>query len=75
MLTQCAANPRVQPNEVKVAAHQFQPTVGRELFVTKLTRKFVLDRRASFPLAKGSGFILHLLAQVRSKFGVTAPIT
>src|ERR1700674_5024675 len=44
MLTQCASNPRVQPNELKVAAHQFQPAVGSELFVTELDRKLSLDR-------------------------------
>src|ERR1700732_2763812 len=44
MLAQYAANPRVQPNELKVAAHQFPPTGGSELFVTKINRKFVLDR-------------------------------
>src|ERR1700716_2980750 len=44
MLTQCASNPRVQPNELKVAAHQFQPAVRSELFVTELDRKLSLDR-------------------------------
>src|ERR1700674_1078266 len=43
MLTQCASNPRVQPNELKVAAHQFQPAVRSELFVTELDRKLSLD--------------------------------
>src|SRR5580658_2980895 len=44
MLTQCASNPRVQPNQLKVAAHQFQPAVRSELFVTELDRKLSLDR-------------------------------
>src|ERR1039458_10078549 len=44
MLTQCASNPRVQPNELKVAAHQFQPAVRSELFVTEPDRKLSLDR-------------------------------
>src|ERR1700704_457374 len=44
MLTQCASNPRVQPNELKVAAHQFQPAIRSELFVTELDRKLSLDR-------------------------------
>src|SRR5580658_10068481 len=44
MLTQGASNPRVQPNELKVAAHQFQPAVRSELFVTELDRKLSLDR-------------------------------
>src|SRR3981081_3934185 len=44
MLTQCASNPRVHPNELKVAAHQFQPAVRSELFVTELDRKLSLDR-------------------------------
>src|SRR5258708_32322391 len=44
MLTQCASNPRVQPNELKVAAHQFQSAVGSELIVTELDSKLLLDR-------------------------------
>src|SRR3981189_2781623 len=44
MLTQGASNPRVQPNELKVAAHQFQPAVRSELFGTELDRKLSLDR-------------------------------
>src|ERR1700676_3675869 len=44
MLTQGASNPRVQPNELKEAAHQFQPAVRSELFVTELDRKLSLDR-------------------------------
>src|SRR3981189_577797 len=43
MLTQGASNPRVQPNELKVAAHQFQPAVRSELFGTELDRKLSLD--------------------------------
>src|SRR3979411_1162739 len=37
-------DPCVQPNELKVAAHQFQPAVRSELFVTELDRKLSLDR-------------------------------
>src|ERR1700693_244616 len=44
MLTQCAANPRLQLDELKVAAHQFQSAVGSELLVTELDRKLLLDR-------------------------------
>src|SRR5271167_3953344 len=44
MLTQCASNPRVQLDELKVAAYQFQPTVRSQLLVTKLDRKISLDR-------------------------------
>src|SRR5580700_5756214 len=44
MLTQCASNPRLQPNELKVEAYQFQPAVRSELFVTELDRKLSLDR-------------------------------
>src|ERR1700682_4358179 len=43
MLSQCASNPRGQANELKVAAHQFQPAVRSELFVTELDRKLSLD--------------------------------
>src|ERR1700722_6093156 len=58
MLTQCASNPRVQPNELKVAAHQFQPAVRSELFVTELDRKLSLDRPLQPPyltLRRGDG--------------------
>src|SRR5271169_1626810 len=44
MLTQRSANPRLQLNELKVAAHQFQSAVGSELLVTELDRKLLLDR-------------------------------
>src|ERR1700738_4228786 len=44
MITKCAPNPRVQPDQLKVAAYQFQPAVGSELFVTELDRKLSLDR-------------------------------
>src|SRR6202011_811742 len=44
MLIQCVSNPRDQPNELKVAAHQFQPAARSELFVTELDRKLSLDR-------------------------------
>src|SRR5271167_4250582 len=44
MLTQRAPNPRVQPDKLKIAAHQFQTAVGSEPFVTELDRKFALDR-------------------------------
>src|ERR1700720_5058945 len=44
MLTQRAPNSRVQPDQLKVAAHQFQTAVGSVLFVTELNRKFALDR-------------------------------
>src|SRR5580704_2304307 len=44
MLTQRASNPRVQPDQLKVAAYQFQPAVRSELFVTELDRKLSLDR-------------------------------
>src|SRR5271155_5020938 len=44
MLTQRVPNSRVQPDQLKVAAHQFQTAVGSELFVTELDRKFALDR-------------------------------
>src|ERR1700688_3862770 len=44
MLTQRAANPRLQLDELKVAAHQFQSAVGSELLVTELDRKLLLDR-------------------------------
>src|ERR1700722_13238603 len=44
MLTQRSANPRLQFDELKVGAHQFQSAVGRELLVTKLDRKLLLDR-------------------------------
>src|SRR5271165_4297765 len=43
MLTQCAPNARLQPEELKIAAHQFQPAVGRELLMTELDRKLSLD--------------------------------
>src|ERR1700730_15835609 len=43
MLTQRAPNSRVQPDQLKVAAHQFQTAVGSELFVTELDRKSALD--------------------------------
>src|SRR6202011_3674881 len=43
MLTQRASNPRVQPDQLKVAAYQFQPAVRSELFVTELDRKLSLD--------------------------------
>src|ERR1700722_10544124 len=44
MLTQRSANPRLQFDELKVAAHQFQSAVGSELLVTELDRKLLLDR-------------------------------
>src|ERR1700675_4634435 len=44
MLTQRSANPRLQLDELKVAAHQFQSAVGSELLVTELDRKLLLDR-------------------------------
>src|SRR6202165_3631875 len=44
MLTQRAPNSRVELDQLKVAAHQFQSAVGSELFVTELDRKFSLDR-------------------------------
>jgi hypothetical protein len=47
MLTQGTSNPWIQPNELKVAAHQFQTTVGSELLVTELDRKLVLDHPAT----------------------------
>src|SRR5579863_5431252 len=44
MLTQRSSNPRLQLDELKVAAHQFQSAVGSELLVTELDRKLLLDR-------------------------------
>src|ERR1700688_1769105 len=44
MLTQRSANPRLQFDELKVAAHQFQSAVGSELLVSELDRKLLLDR-------------------------------
>src|ERR1700692_144963 len=44
MLTQRSANPHLQLDELKVAAHQFQSAVGSELLVTELDRKLLLDR-------------------------------
>src|SRR5208283_1567046 len=44
MLIQRTSNPCVQPNEVKVAAHQFQSAIGSELLVTELDRKLLPDR-------------------------------
>src|ERR1700681_4174391 len=44
MLTQRSANPRLQLDKLKVAAHQFQSAVGSELLVTELDRKLLLDR-------------------------------
>src|SRR6202051_1120548 len=44
MLTQRSANPHLQLDDLKVAAHQFQSAVGSELLVTELDRKLLLDR-------------------------------
>src|SRR3984893_11988514 len=44
MLTQRSSNPRLQLDEVKVAAQQFQSAVGSELLVTELDWKLLLDR-------------------------------
>src|SRR4029077_8625398 len=44
MLTQCVSNPRVQLDELKVAAYQFQTAVRSELLVNELDRKLSLDR-------------------------------
>src|SRR6202011_3303655 len=44
MLTHRAPNSRVQPDQLEVAAHQFQSAVGSELLVTELDRKLLLDR-------------------------------
>src|ERR1700723_810434 len=44
MLTQPSSNPRLQPDDLKVAAHQFQSAVGSELLVTELDWKLLLDR-------------------------------
>src|SRR6202795_2878222 len=44
MLTQRSSNPRLQLDELKVAAHQFQSAVGSELLVTELDWKLLLDR-------------------------------
>src|SRR6267378_2414517 len=44
MLTQRTSNSRVQPNQLKVAAHQFQSAVGSELLMTELYGKLSLDR-------------------------------
>src|ERR1700680_4044074 len=44
MLTQRSANPRLQLDELKVAAHQFQSAVRSELLVTELDRKLLPDR-------------------------------
>src|SRR5580704_5605972 len=44
MLTQRSAHPRLQLDQLKVAAHQFQSAVGSELLMTELERKLLLDR-------------------------------
>src|ERR1700693_6230031 len=44
MPTQRSANPRLQLDELKVAAHQFQSAVRSELLVTELDRKLLPDR-------------------------------
>src|ERR1700730_2710459 len=44
MLTQRSSNPRLQLDELKVAAHQLQSAVESELLVTKLDWKLLLDR-------------------------------
>src|SRR5271167_3667983 len=52
MLTQGPPNARLQPEEPKIAAHQLQPAVRRELLMTELDRKLSLDpapRRVASP--------------------------
>src|SRR5580704_9880291 len=44
MLTQRSAHPRLQLDQLKVAAHQFQSAVASELLMTALKRQLLLDR-------------------------------
>src|ERR1700719_2610591 len=44
MFTQRSANPRLQFDELKVAAHQFQSAEGGELLVTEWNRRLLLAR-------------------------------
>jgi hypothetical protein len=44
MLTQRSAHPRLQLDQLKVAAQQFQTAVASELLVTELEKQLLLDR-------------------------------
>src|SRR5579863_435074 len=44
MLTQRSSDPRLQLDELKVAAHQFQSAVGSELLATELESQLMLNR-------------------------------